>query len=64
MNIAPPPRIHKHAKAISWINSLILDLKLQELGHKPMKPITVERLEEGEKHIRDLEQCEEWHICY
>jgi hypothetical protein len=42
---------------MTWMNSLVINLKQQLLGKKPTEPITMERLEEWHKHYRDLEQC-------
>ncbi len=44
--------------AISYLNCLIIDLKLQLLGQEPSEPITIERLNEwSATHRGDLERC-------
>lgn len=50
-------RYPKHSEAIRWLNSLIMDLKVQLGGGEPMEPITLERLAEFSKHREDLEGC-------
>ncbi len=58
-------RISKHSSAILFFDSLIVDLKLVELGHEPIKPVTLERLEQASRHIQDIQRCTEpvlrWH---
>lgn len=52
-------RIHivKHSLAILFVNQLIVDLKLQQMGQPPHEPITMERLNEWAEYRRDLENC-------
>ena len=51
------PMIQNHSKAVGYFNQLLIDLKLQALGEKH-EPITMERLEEGTKHVRDVAGCQ------
>ena len=50
------PTISNHSEAVRFFNRLIIDLQLRRLG-KEHEPITVERLNEAGKHIRDIQQC-------
>jgi len=45
-----------HGEAADYFNQLILDLKKRLLGHEH-EPITMERLNEGTKHVLELDQC-------
>jgi hypothetical protein len=54
--IAEPPIIPKHENVISWVNQLVIDLKLQLLGEPPNEPITPERLAEWSELRRQLER--------
>lgn len=50
---------------MSWVNALLIDLKLQMLGREPHAPITMERLDEWHKqHFQDLNQCRSGGIRY
>ncbi len=55
--IAPRPAWPRHEEALRWVNDLILDLKLIELGQKPNKPVDMARLNDWQKHRRDIEDC-------
>ena len=55
--IADDIGVMNHGDAIAYFNALILDLKKQFLGHSSAQPITMERLNEGSKHIGDLMAC-------
>ena len=57
--IAPPLPWLRHDEALHWMNDLILDLKLIELGQPPNKPVDMVRLQEWQKHRRDIEDCKE-----
>lgn len=52
-------RVSRHRDAILYFNQLLIDLKLIELGHKITEEINMKRLEEGNKHIRDIGACAE-----
>jgi len=56
-NIQGEPRWPIHSEAIGWVNRLIIDLKLQLMGHEPRAPITCERLNEWDKLRQDVERC-------
>lgn len=51
----------KHDEACHYFNWLVLDLKLQQMGHaeKMSAPVSPERLAEADKHLQDLQQCQE-----
>lgn len=46
-----------HPEELTFLNFLIIDLKLQLTGREPAEPITMERLEEATKHLVKLEKC-------
>ncbi len=48
-----------HEDAIQWINHLVLDLKLIQLGQPPNHPIDMTRLEQWRTYANDLERCKE-----
>ena len=56
MGIRGPLRRCNHAEAVRYFNRLILDLKKREMGLKH-DPITMERLNEADKHIQDIQNC-------
>jgi hypothetical protein len=60
MNQITESRYPKHPEAISYINRLVIDLKLQLAGEEH-DPITPERLAEWARHRVELELCTEWH---
>lgn len=47
----------KHDQEIGFLTSLLIDLKLIELGREARTPITMERLEEATRHVSALMQC-------
>jgi hypothetical protein len=53
----------KHNDEISFFTDLIIDLKLQVLGREMRQPITMERLDQGTKHVGKLMQCRERGLC-
>lgn len=53
LSIQDEARYPRHPAVIKWVNDLILDLKLIELGEEPHAPITMERLSEWHQN-RDL----------
>lgn len=55
-HIAPPPTVPKHAEAISYLNALLIDLKLRAIG-KDYDPITPERLNQWLVHRGELVSC-------
>lgn len=57
--IAKPASLPVHDKEIFWLNQLILDLKLQLIGHENQMSalITMERLNEFSDIRRELYQC-------
>ena len=55
--ITGEPMIQNHSEAVGYFNLLLIDLKLQNLGEE-YEPITMERLEEGTRHIRDIAECQ------
>lgn len=54
--IAEDPGLANHSDAAYYFNQLLLDLKKQLLG-APFEPITMDRLNEGSKHVQELDQC-------
>lgn len=54
--IMDDPGISEHDDAAMFFNQLLLDLKKQLLNHAH-ELITMERLNEGSKHIADLMKC-------
>lgn len=46
-----------HDAEIGFLTSLLIDLKLREMGRTPHAPITMERLTEASKHVGKLLQC-------
>lgn len=66
MNRIRPPieDLPKHQAAMSWMNEIIMDLKLQLAGIEPINPITAERLQEGEKLHDELGKCRERTLFY
>ena len=57
--IADPTDFPRHIDAMRYFNRLIIDLKHIAIRGEPVEPITMERLEEGSKHLDDLERCRE-----
>jgi hypothetical protein len=57
--IRPPQPWPRHDEALHWINDLILDLKLIELGQPPNRPVDMTRLNAWQTHRRDIEDCKE-----
>jgi hypothetical protein len=45
-----------HADAVKYFNRLLVDMKKWKLGYEH-DPVTMERLEEGTKHVQELDQC-------
>jgi hypothetical protein len=55
--IAGEPTIQNHGEAAGYFNRLLIDLKKRVMGLEH-EPITMERLEEGTKHVRDIAECQ------
>lgn len=64
MPIPPPKTMPKHGEAILCLHELIMDLKLMIQGRQSVEAITIERIEELERHVRSLEDCRERTIYY
>lgn len=47
----------KHDEEVGFFTSLLIDLKLREMGREPRQPITLERLDQATKHVRTVMQC-------
>lgn len=54
--IANDPGQPCHMAEADYFNKLIIDLKMQILG-APFEPVSMERLEEGTKHVLALDEC-------
>ena len=57
--ITEDQEIPVHLEAMSWMIELVLDLKKQLSGLPPSRPITMQRLDEFQKHYSDLNQCQQ-----
>lgn len=49
--------IMTHIQECGVLDTLIIDLKLREMGREPREPITLERLDEATKAIGKIQQC-------
>lgn len=57
-NIGEPiEHLNRHSDAFLWVSDLVIDLKLQLAGCEPTAPVTKERLDEWQKHGRELMEC-------
>lgn len=54
--IGDDPGVPNHGEAADYFNRLLLDLKKQLLRHEH-DPITMERLNDGTKHVLELDGC-------
>lgn len=55
--IAEPEGLCEHVDAMNWMNTLVINLKQQLLGFKLTGTISMQRLDEWDKHYKDLEKC-------
>ena len=55
--IAEPEGLCEHVDAMNWMNTLVINLKQQLLGFKLTGTISMQRLDEWDKHYEDLEKC-------
>ena len=55
--IAEPEGLCEHFEAMMWMNALIINLKQKLLNFDQSEAITMERLDEWDKHYKDLERC-------
>lgn len=55
-----PHELSRHALAISYVNNLLIDLRLIILGQEAVEPVTMERLDEWwHKHRKDVGRCKD-----
>lgn len=65
MNRIAPPRMQpKHFEAIMTLNSLIIDLKLIVQGQQTADVLTIARIQELERAVKDIEDCRERMVFY